>query len=59
MKTATLLLALAALTGCASGMLDVTSAAGQSADAERASTLESPAPRRHQGNLSRGGVYDN
>jgi hypothetical protein len=59
MKAPILLLALAALAGCASGMLDGTSAAGQTADAERASTLESPAPRRHQGNLSRGGVYDN
>lgn len=59
MKIPTILLALAALVGCARGLPDGTSAGGQTASSERAPTLEAPAPRRHQGNLSRGGVYDN
>lgn len=59
MKLPIVLLALAMLAGCTHGFGEGTSAAGHSADAERAPSLEAPAPRRHLGNLGRGGVYDN
>jgi hypothetical protein len=59
MKFPALLLALAALAACAQGLGEGTSAGGTTADAHSVSSLEAPAPRRHQGNLARGGVYDN
>ena len=59
MKLPVLLLALGALAACAQGLGEGTSAAGTTAGAQRAPSLEAPAPRRHQGNLGRGGVYDN
>ena len=59
MKLPALLLALGGLAACAHGLGEGTSGAGTTADAERAPSLEAPAPRRHQGNLGRGGVYDN
>ena len=59
MKLPAVLFALVALAGCAQGSGGAVSAAGPTAEAERALTLEAPAPRRHQGNLGRGGVYDN
>lgn len=59
MKLPVVLLALAMLAGCAHGFGDATSAAGPTVDSESARSLEAPAPRRHQGSLARGGVYDN
>jgi len=59
MKIPALLLALGGLAACAHGLGEDTSAAGPTADAQSAPSLEAPAPRRHQGNLGRGGVYDN
>ena len=59
MKLPLVLLALAMFAGCAQGFGEGTPAAGHSAEAERAPSLEAPAPRRHLGNLGRGGVYDN
>jgi hypothetical protein len=59
MKLPTLLLALAALAGCAHSSGDGSAAAGTTVGSESAPTIEAYAPRRHLGNLGRGGVYDN
>ena len=59
MKLTAILLAFAALAACAHGSSDDTAGAGQTVNAERAPSIEAPAPRRHLGNLGRGGVYDN
>lgn len=59
MKLPTILLTLAVLAGCAHGLGDGTAATGPTASSESAPTIEASAPRRHLGNLSRGGVYDN
>jgi hypothetical protein len=59
MKLPLALLALSLVAGCAHGFGEGAASAGDSADAERAPSVEAPAPRRHQGNLGRGGIYDN
>jgi hypothetical protein len=59
MKFTALLLALGGLAACAHGSGEDTSAAGTTADSRSAVSLEASAPRRHQGNLGRGGIYDN
>lgn len=59
MKLPILLLAVCGLAACAHDLDDGTSATGATAEAERALAVEARAPRRHLGNLGRGGVYDN
>jgi len=58
-KLLAIVLSVAVLAGCAHGLGDDTVAAGPTAGSERALSVEAPAPRRHLGNFSRGGVYDN
>jgi hypothetical protein len=59
MKFTAFLLALGGLAACAHGLGEGTSAAGITADSRSGASLEAPAPRRHLGNLGRGGIYDN